>query len=79
MRPRSFVHSVILYHFQDKDGEYIPTKIEINFWVAFELEKRGGHVREAKKHSDYKVKVLKFKVCPKSSTMDAILVQHAYT
>jgi len=79
MRPRSFVQSVVLNHLQDKDGEYIPTKIEVNSWVALEPEKRGGHAREAKKHGDYKAKVLKFKVYPDSSTIQAILVQHAYS
>lgn len=79
MRPRSYVQSVILYPLQNRDGDYIPTKVEVNSWVGLEPEKKGGHAREAKKHGNYLARVLKFKVGPDGSTISAIQVQHAYS
>jgi len=38
MRPQAHVKSVVLYNNRDEDGDYIPLKIEVNNWVALQLE-----------------------------------------
>jgi hypothetical protein len=66
MRPRSHIQSVVLYNRPNSVGDWIPTKIEVNSWVALQPGKKGGHAQDAKKHGlntvagAYKAKVLKF-------------------
>ena len=42
MRPRSHVQSVVLYNEIDKDGNYIPLKIELNSWIALHSDEPAG-------------------------------------
>lgn len=72
MRPRSYIQSVVLYNERDKDGDYIPLKIELNSWVALHSDELGG----TSINGAYKARVCEFEV--KGGVVTQIRVQHAY-
>lgn len=79
MRPRSQVQSALLHK-----GEYIPTKVELNSWVALQPGRTGESTEESRKYNPnsildtYKAQVLEFRVAPGSTTISSIRIQHAY-
>jgi len=58
MRPWSHVQSVILFNEIDKDGDYIPLKIELNNWVALHSSEPSG----TSINGAYKARVYKFEI-----------------
>jgi hypothetical protein len=48
MQPCSAVQSVFLYNSTDAKGEWIPTEVEVDSWVALMLGKTGGLAKDTK-------------------------------
>lgn len=84
MRSRSSIQAVSLGNWTDKEGAYVPLKVEINSWVSLKPEKTGGHAKDAAKHGgtgirgSYKARVFDFKMSPGGRALAAVQVQHAY-
>ena len=72
MRPWSHVQSIVLYNEIDKDGNYIPLKIELNSWIALHSDEPVG----TSINGAYKAWVCEFEV--KDGVVTRIKVQHAY-
>lgn len=84
MRPRSSVDGVLLFNSTDREGNWIPMKVEVNSWISLMPGRNGGHAKDAARHGgcsiggSYKAKVLKFKTSAGSGIVSSVLVQHAY-
>jgi len=50
MRPHSFAQSDLFSNLIESDGNWIPTKVEINSLVTLAVGRNGGHAKDSKKH-----------------------------
>lgn len=83
MSSRSRVQAVML-DIRNDEGDCTPTKVEVNSWISLMHGKRGGHVKDARKHGgssvhgSYKAQVLGFCFIVKFTIVIEIRVRHAY-
>ncbi len=72
-RPRSEIQSVLVHVKGDIGDAWVPKKIEKNSWISLNPPRQGPWAKQ-----DFVAQVKKFKFAPNSTTLQSILVTHAY-